>query len=611
MYIKHKLIASIAITLIGLVVLAVMIAVETNQLEDISKTALEAEQLQTNMLKLRRSEKDFLSRNDLKYKARFLEDYAITEQSINYLAQYYKDHSLDATGINNTMTAMRSYKEQFVALTALKEELGLTPKTGLYGSLRQAAHGAEQSFKDTSDYKALADYLMLRRFEKDFMLRQDMKYVDRFNKLIDTMVADSSGTTKQNLTTYKKDFNAFVVGIEKMGLTAYDGLIGKLRTTIHQADESLEHLEKEVGAYIVAETASTKTQAYIIVSVISFIIVALNIYLSNSIIKPLMKLDTAIREINQTKDLSKRANINSKDEIGSVANNFDNMLANFQRLIQEVNVAVDTLSSAAEELSHNASETQSGIDNQLQETEMVATAVTEMGSTIEEIASNTEAAASKAEATNTNAIDGRESVEQTLSKINTLADKLTDSAAAVSDLEDESQTIGQVLDVIKGIAEQTNLLALNAAIEAARAGEQGRGFAVVADEVRNLAMRTQESTQEITKIIDSLQGRTATIVDLINICHNQGQESSEQAQQAGALLEQITSDVTNISDTSIQVAAAIEEQSSVANEVNRNIVNIRDIAETSNQAAQHTSQASDEILHQAQNLSQSVQQFKV
>ncbi len=215
----------------------------------------------------------------------------------------------------------------------------------------------------------------------------------------------------------------------------------------------------------------------------------------------------------------------------------------------------------------------------MQQTDLVATAVTEMVATVDEIATNTREAAHKAELTNTNADKGKVGVGQTIAQIGQLSDKLLDSENVVKELEKESITIASVLDVIRGIAEQTNLLALNAAIEAARAGEQGRGFAVVADEVRTLASRTQDSTQEIETIIGLLQKRTQQIVTLMAQCRNQGEESAEQANSTGVMLDQITQDVALIMDMNSAIATAIQEQSTVASEVNQHVVMIRDVTE--------------------------------
>ncbi|MCE0555826.1 methyl-accepting chemotaxis protein [Motilimonas sp. E26] len=611
MLIKHKFIANSLVITVGLFLLFSLLIIKISELEKLSKTALVAESLKTDMLMLRRHEKDFLARKDLKYQQKFNDSFANTSEHLAAIRQFYQETNLPSTEIDITIKAMEQYQVMFNQLVELQISAGLDHESGLNGALRDSAHAAEQLYKNVSDFESLSNYLMLRRFEKDFMLRLDLKYLDRFNKLITTMIEGNQGEVKQSLIDYHARFNKYVKQEQAIGLNSNEGLLSKLRSTIHQTEDALDTVEQQIKSIITESIDNTKNQAMLIFGIIILAIIAFSIALSRSILAPLTRLSDTMSDINHNKDLSKRANITGSDEIASVGQNFDEMLATFQDLIQDVNHAVDTLSSAAEELSLNASETRQGIANQLHETDMVATAVTEMGSTIDDIARNTEAAAHRAGDTNNNAIKGRQSVDQTIDKINNLANSLTLSSKAVEELEQESQTIGQVLEVIRGIAEQTNLLALNAAIEAARAGEQGRGFAVVADEVRSLAQRTQNSTQEISNIISSLQGKTSSIVDLIKNCHGQGQESTEQAELAGELLEQITRDVTNISETSTQIAAAIEEQSTVAAEVNRNIVNIRDIAETSNQAASHTSQASEEILNQANVLTQSVRRFKL
>ena len=192
-----------------------------------------------------------------------------------------------------------------------------------------------------------------------------------------------------------------------------------------------------------------------------------------------------------------------------------------------------------------------------------------------------------------------------------MSDSLVNASGVVSQLEIDGETIGSVLDVIRAIAEQTNLLALNAAIEAARAGEQGRGFAVVADEVRSLAQRTQESTSEIEGIINTLQQRTQEVVSIMHQCRSQGSESATQATKAGELLGSITLDVQTIMEMSTQIAVAIDEQSQVASEVNKNVVRIRDIAQSASEHAANNAQTSEEVSAQARVLHSAIDKFKV
>jgi methyl-accepting chemotaxis protein len=294
-----------------------------------------------------------------------------------------------------------------------------------------------------------------------------------------------------------------------------------------------------------------------------------------------------------------------------MTSDFNSLIGDFKNLINEVNTALNTLNVATEHLSESTSATSSGMQEQLHEADMVATAATQMQATIQDISHNTEAAAKKAESTNLSAQQGRNEVDSTVKHIRDLSSSLGNASSVVSQLEKDGETIGSVLDVIRGIAEQTNLLALNAAIEAARAGEQGRGFAVVADEVRSLAQRTQESTSEIEGIINTLQQRTQEVVSIMHQCRSQGDESASQAIKAGDLLGAITEDVQTIMEMSTQIAVAIDEQSQVASEVNKNVVRIRDIAQDASEHAVNNAQTSEEVSEQARVLFAAIDKFKV
>lgn len=619
MLIKHKLIANTGILVLSMVFMLGLLNFTMSSLETDIKIAREIGNIQTEILQLRRNEKDFLARKDIKYFEAFNEKYAELLRNISSLEQAYEKIGEDLPELNKLRAVLNDYQGYFKDLVDAQKDLGLSSTDGLYGSLRSAVHLVEESIGN-SDYKLLSNMLQLRRNEKDFMLRLDAKYVDRWNNnassfVQDINVSDLSSDAKSqaidNISLYEQAFTDFVAGQKRLGFTAKEGLKGDMRNAVHQVDEILDKLVLLSKNGVVEHTKFVDLVAYSVFFSILLIAISFAFFVSRSILLSINQLNETMKKVADTQDLSLTVSTHSDDELGEMATIFNNMLGKFRNLITAVNLSVDTVHEATDSLSKNIHLANAGVDSQIQQTDMVATAVTQMVATVDEIANNTNAAASKAEATNNNAISGKEGVEQTIAKIDELSEKLRESENIVHELAKDSDTIGSVLDVIRGIAEQTNLLALNAAIEAARAGEQGRGFAVVADEVRTLASRTQDSTQEIETIISSLQGRTKEIVSHMAICRTQGQDSADQASSAGKMLEEITYDVSTIMEMNTAIASAIQEQSTVASEVNQHVVEIRDVAEQAGLISHQNAQMSEELSQQAAVLNNEVSQFKV
>jgi methyl-accepting chemotaxis protein len=310
-------------------------------------------------------------------------------------------------------------------------------------------------------------------------------------------------------------------------------------------------------------------------------------------------------------DLSARVDYGNKDELGQISTAFNKMADRFHDAISEVKDSVTQLASAAEETSTVTTQTNQGINQQLTETSQVATAMNEMSATVQEVARNAVDAAEAAREADSTFHQGKQVIDKVIDAIGELAKEVDEAASVIQKLEAESMNIGSVLDVIKSIAEQTNLLALNAAIEAARAGEQGRGFAVVADEVRTLAGRTQESTQEIEEMISNLQSGANNAVKVMAEGKEMTQVGVDQAAAAGQALQTINTAVEHISNMNTQIASAAEEQSSVTEEINRSIVSINEVAEQSVAGAQQTAQASDDLARLAEQLKGLVGRFKV
>ncbi|MFJ7143449.1 methyl-accepting chemotaxis protein [Pseudomonas protegens] len=279
--------------------------------------------------------------------------------------------------------------------------------------------------------------------------------------------------------------------------------------------------------------------------------------------------------------------------------------------LQRISGSANQLASAAEELDSVTDEGARGLTQQNNEIEQAATAVNEMTSAVEEVARNAVSTSEASQSATQSAGDGRDRVQETVSAIERMTGDVQDTANLIGELANESRDIGKVLDVIRGLADQTNLLALNAAIEAARAGEAGRGFAVVADEVRALAHRTQQSTSEIERMIGSIQSGTEHAVDSMRNSTERAESTLTIARSAGQSLDTINSAINEINERNLVIASAAEEQAQVAREVDRNLVNIRDLSVQSTTGANQTRSASSELSILAVDLNNLVTRFQL
>jgi methyl-accepting chemotaxis protein len=310
-------------------------------------------------------------------------------------------------------------------------------------------------------------------------------------------------------------------------------------------------------------------------------------------------------------DLTHNLNIERRDELGQLQGGIQRMTLSLRELIGGISDSVTQIASAAEELSAVTEQTSAGVNSQKVETDQVATAMHQMTATVQEVARNAEEASEAAVAADQQAREGDKVVNEAIAQIERLANEVGHSTTAMGELKRESDKIGSVLDVIKSVAQQTNLLALNAAIEAARAGEAGRGFAVVADEVRSLAQRTQKSTEEIEDLIAGLQSGTQQVSTIMDNSRELTVSSVELTRRAGKSLESITRTVSAIQAMNQQIAAAAEQQSATAEEINRSVLNVRDVSEQTSAASEETAASSVELARLGTHLQGLVGRFRV
>lgn len=391
-----------------------------------------------------------------------------------------------------------------------------------------------------------------------------------------------------------------------------ESITGKLKTNFALVNEQSTKSSQEAETTIESRANSLIWMQIGAMTFIGILIlIALCVFFVLRVIFPINNLKETMQDIAAGEgDLTQRLPEKGNDEIDQVAASFNKFVARIQETLRQTNESMVELSSATDALKVLASQNSESVNQQRADTQQVATAITEMAATVTEISQSAESAASAAREANSEATEGKDAMTVTVEAIDSMASEVSNAAEVINRLEADSESIGSVLSVIRGIADQTNLLALNAAIEAARAGEQGRGFAVVADEVRTLAKRTQDSTSEIHTIIENLQTGTRNAAQVMGSGLAAAKQTVETADRAGKALSNIVESVSTIMDLNTQIATASEQHSTVAQEIDRSVVRISEVSDKAAEGSSMTASKSQDLSLIGEKLMALVKQFK-
>ncbi len=624
--IKWKLSLLAVIAAIGFTVLLTNNYFATETLIKFTNISRHTVQLEAEMLMLRRHEKDFIARKDTKYITKFEQSFSKTEHTIKQVEQELSSVGISNQRIEALRQVLLSYRDKFSLLVKQQRIIGLHSNDGLYGSLRSEVHIIENLLiereNDSSStleiHSLMRTILMMRRHEKDFMLRRDLKYVDKFNKQIDVFrnKLDSSTATnnfKQKagaaLSGYQLQFIQLVQAEQKFGLSSNLGVLGEMRNSIHQSETLLKSFSEFAIENIEQHMEKKKLHDIIVGIFLMLIIMLALIFIANGISKRITNLSQLMALAANSKDLTLRSQISGKDEISTMAKIYNNMMAEYDALMKEVKNSSLELAQASRDLKESSEHATAGVNRQLSESELVVSAMTQVSDSVAEVAFNASEAAMASSSVELGSSNGHQLVTENRKSFAELVTDIENSGAIIQDLSKESNNIEAMLNDIRSIADQTNLLALNAAIEAARAGEQGRGFAVVADEVRTLAQRSAESTLEIENIVNRLQSLATEAVTAMHLGKIQAEASVENTNNVELALSEIKNSSEAVNSMNRQIATAAQQQSGVVEEVNQSLLSIAEVARNTSQLSLTISASGEQLQHLSEQLGLRVLKF--
>lgn len=584
MNIKQKLYLLGFIAVMGILSLVITTTHFARQTNELSAAIGLVDKLEIRLLNMRRNEKDFLLRKDAKYLETFKDNSERFLTMEAELSVILNDHQLASSAA--LKSDLIKYKGGFEQLVNGYQVLGLSDKSGMW----------------TNYHALLAD--ASKGVDAEMLLA-----LDTFDEAVKAGQMIDSPVTRQ-YPALTKAAQAIVQQEKQIDLAYNEGFLGNTRSLSHNVEEQFKTFSETLVSEAGKMRAELDLIKQIVTALVVLIIVAFIWQISRSINVQVQRLLTVMQKISSTNTIGLRADLKGRDELTSIGTYFNQLLDKFEELISGSQAKSHQLTSSTTSMHNELEEVINQFYVKADHTTMMATSVQEMVATIGEISESTNVAAEGVQQAVNNAENGRNVVESTLKNIDQLSSTLQSSQQSIASLNDHVEKIGGAVTIIQSIAEQTNLLALNAAIEAARAGEQGRGFAVVADEVRSLATRTHQSTEEITKVVSAIQSQMNLVINDIDQCNAQGQETLHASHQLDESLRQIIHDMSTIQANSERIASAIEEQGIVMNQVSGSIAELNTISENNMHSAQEVLSEVDSVSQQARQMDEAVSEFQ-
>ena len=498
----------------------------------------------------------------------------------------------------NTITEGQTVPVTNTLITVLRARLAIIGAEAEYqnGNLSNARHSHEASMQFAADAESI--------FQQFMQAQKSPGIVSIAHRIETSFEQFQQAAVQLNTALDARDRSAFLEANLQARNASEGYYAALLEFQKRAATDRQVRMEQAQSGYEAA-----RLQA-ISLTLLALVLVSLSVwFVRRQVVNPLLLAGEHF-QVMASGDLSREIDISSTNEIGDLFKSLREMQQTKREMIRSLMESSSQLASAAEELNSVTEESQRGLQEQSDQLQQAATAINELSTAVDDVAANAVTTSEASQASNELAVQCREGVRGTTTDIQAVADGVEQTSTQAAELARHSHNIGQILDVIQDVAEQTNLLALNAAIEAARAGEAGRGFAVVADEVRTLAQRTQSSTTEIETLITAMRQGTSSVMQSMEQSRERAARTLQGANQATSALEEIFESISQINDRNLVIASASEEQAQVAREVDQNLVNIRDLASQTAAGANQTSAASQELSRLAVEMHDRVVHFR-